>query len=505
MLKTCAFLHCHNTSINTSYLIFSNFESNHVRMFDDDFNEDEGGMFEDVLRRYEQLKRGEAISLLDEEEFERVIEYYFQNSNEEQAMLACDIARTYYPFSASILLLRAEILTQAQKYGQALKSLDEMEQYDMKNIDAVLLRADILMSQFRHEQAAQWLEQQIDEFEGKEKVELLLELSDVYDENEDFDEVFDTLKKIIKIDRRNEEALQKLCFWAEFTGRLEESVAIHTQLTDDDPFNALAWFNLGAGYQGLKLYEKSIDAYEYCVAIDEKFEFAYRNMADAFMRMKQYEKALEVLEKHIEIARPEDVIFEAMGYCWEKRKDYQRARQYYRQASQLNPQDDTIFFKIGETYTREKQWEKAIKSFSVALHLNKENAAYCMAIGNCLMELDVKSEALVCYLNAVRLKPDNKSTWIALVRGLYIAGYYEEVGVQVQVAMEHCGEKADFYYIYAAALMEMGKVKEAMLQLEKALGMSSSKVKLFTELNPEYLMRGPIVELIARHKKTRRK
>lgn len=474
-------------------------------MFEDDFNEDGWGAFEDVLRRYEQLKRGEGSTMLDEEDFERVIEHYFQNSNEEQALAACDIARTYYPFSASILLLRAEILTQAQKYGQALRALDEMEQYDMKNLDAVLLRADILMSQFRHDQAAHWLEQQAEEFGGKDKVELLLELSDVYDENEDFDAVFDTLKKIIAIDRRNEEALQKICFWAEFTGRLEESVTLHTQLTDDDPFNALAWFNLGAAYQGLKHYDKSIDSYEYCVAIDEKFEFAYRNMADAFMRLKQYEKALEVLEKHIEIARPEDVIFEAMGYCWEKRKDYGRARQYYRQASQLSPQDDSIFFKIGETYTREKQWEKAIKAFSVALHLNKDNASYCMAIGNCLMELNVKSEALVCYLNAVRLKPDSKSTWISLVRGLYIAGYHEEVAVQVHVAMEHCGEKGDLYYFYAASLLEMGKAKEAMLQLEKALSLAPSKVKLFTDLNPEYLMRSQVSELIARYKKPKRK
>lgn len=339
----------------------------------------------------------------------------------------------------------------------------------------------------------------------RQKIEILLELSDVYDENEDFDSVFDTLKKVIRIEKRNEEALQKICFWAEFTGRLEESVAIHTRLTDDDPYNALAWFNLGAAYQGLKLYEKSIDAYEYCVAIDEKFEFAYRNMADALIRLKYYEKALEVLEKHIEIAKPEDVIFEAMGFCWEKRKDYTRARQYYRQASQLSPQDDSIFFKIGETYAREKQWEKAIKSYSVALHLDKENASYCMAIGNCLMEMNVKSEALVCYLNAVRLKPDNKTTWVALIRGLYLAGYYDEAVMQLQVAMEHCGEKAEFIYFHAAALLEMGKAKEALLQLEKALELAPTKAKVFTELNPEFLMRTQVAELIGRYKKNKKK
>lgn len=470
-------------------------------MFDDDFESEEWGSLDDTLARYEEVKKGTATHILDEEEFERVIEYYFQNSNEEQALLACDIARTYYPFSASILLLRAEILTQAQKYGQALKALDEMEQYDNNNLDAVLLRSDILLSQFKYDQAALWLEQQSLNYQGKDKIEILLELSDVYDESEEFDAVFDTLKRVIKIEKRNEEALQKICFWAEFTGRLEESVSLHTQLTDDDPYNPLAWFNLGAAFQGLKLYEKSIDAYEFCVAIDEKFEFAYRNMADAYMRLKWYGKALEVLEKHIEIAKPEDVIFEAMGYCWEKQKDYARARKYYRQASQLSPQDDGIFYKIGETYAREKQWEKAVNSYSVALHLDKENASYCMAIGNCLMEMDVKSEALVCYLNAVRLKPGNKTTWVALIRGLYLTGYFDEAITQLAVAREHCGEKADFLYYHAAALFELGKAKEALLQLEKGLKLSPSKVKIFTGLNPEFLLRSAVTEAISKYKK----
>ena len=135
------------------------------------------------------------------------------------------------------------------------------------------------------------------------------------------------------------------------------------------------------------------------------------------------------------------------------------------------------------------------------MHLDKDNAAYCMAIGNCLMEMDVKSEALVCYLNAVRLKPGNKSTWVALIRGLYLTGYYEEAITQLSVAREHCGDKGDFYYYHAAALFETGKAKEAMLQLEKGLKMQPARIKMFTDLNPEFLLRNTVSELIGKYKK----
>lgn len=87
------------------------------------------------------------------------------------------------------------------------------------------------------------------------------------------------------------------------------------------------------------------------------------------------------------------------------------------------------------------------------------------------------------------------------MRGLYIAGYYDEALTQIEIAREHCGDKADFSYFQAALLIEQGKSKEGMLQLEKALKGTPSKIKLFTDLNPEYLRRTPVSELITKYKK----
>ena len=59
----------------------------------------------------------------------------------------------------------------------------------------------------------------------------------------------------------------------------------------------MAWFNLAAAYQGLKLYEKAIDAYLYAIAIEEKFDYAYRNMGDAYIRLRKYKEAIEALQQ----------------------------------------------------------------------------------------------------------------------------------------------------------------------------------------------------------------
>lgn len=471
-------------------------------MFNDDsWDEEDSGSIEDLLRDYELIKNGNKSRFLDEEDYEYIIEYFFQNNNEVEAIAACEIAQTYYPYSTAILFSKAEILFQAQKYGQALHTLDMLDDLDPQHVEAVLLRSDIYLAQLKFDQAAVLLEGKKEQFSGREKIELMLELSDVYDECEDFEAVFEVLKKILELDYRNEEALHKISFWADFADMQEESAALHARIIEEDPYNALAWFNLGAAYQGLKKHEEAIDAYEFCVAIDEKFEFAYRNMADSYMKLHWYDRAIESLQKNLELGKPEDVIFEAMGHCFEKQKNFDRARYYYRQAVQLNPSDDGIFYRIGETYSREKQWEKAMKAYSVALNLNKENAAYSLAIGNCLMELEAYQEALVCFINAVRLKPNNKSYWLALVKGLYKGEEYEEALTQIALARETVGDKPDFDFYQAAALFALGKSKEALLYLEEGMAEAPSKLKLLTEVSPEVLQRKAVADLVARSKR----
>jgi len=471
-------------------------------MFNDDsWDDEDSGSIEDLLKDYENIKSGNKSRFLDEEDYEYIIEYFFQNNNESEALHACEIAQGYYPYSSAILLAKAEILFQAQKYGQALHALDALDSIEQHMMESVLLRSDVYLAQFKFEQAAKFLEERIDFFEGREKAELMLELSDVYDECENFEAVFDTLQKVLEMDYKNEEALHKISFWADFAERREESVALHLKIIEQDPYNALAWFNLGAAYQGMKEYVQAIDAYEYCVAIDEKFEFAYRNMADAFMRLHWYEKAIESLEKNLELGKPEDVIYEAMGHCFEKQKNFDKARYYYRQAIQLNPADDGIFYRIGETYSREQQWEKAMKAYSVALNLDKDNAAYCLAIGNCLMELDAMNEALICFINAVRLKPNNKSNWVGLVKCLYKSGDFAEALDQVLLAKETLGVKPDLNYYHAGILFALGKSKEAMLYLETAIAEAPSKLKLLLEINPEVLQRKAVADLVAKYKR----
>ncbi len=468
----------------------------------DDFDEDDfDGSIEDLIRHYEQLKEGHSTRYLDEEEYEFLIEYYYQEGKEQNALDVCEFALTHFPYSTDILVLKADLLYHAQKYGQSLLVLDFIETLDKNILDVVLLRCDIFLAQYKEETAAAYLISQIDNFEGKDKIDILMELADIYDLISEFEKLVEVLAEILEIDIRNDEALHKISFWTDFADLQERSIEIHKKILDKDPYNKLAWFNLGVAYQGLKMYEKSVEAYAYCTSIDERFEFAYRNMAEAQIRLKQYNSAIESLQRNLEIGKPEDIIFEAIGHCFEKKKDFNTARHYYRQAIKLSPNDDEMFYKIGMTYSSEKDWEKALKAYSVALHLDNENPAYFLAMGKCLLELNENNEAVVCFAKAVKLKPENKNTWMALIKSLFVSVLYEEMLDNIDLAIETLGNKPEFDYLKSLALFELGNSKEALLYLENGLISAPTKVKLITDLNRELLQRKSVVELISKYKK----
>ncbi len=456
-----------------------------------------------LLNRYENLKIGKGYSFLDEDSFEKVINYFQEKEDLSKAAEAADLALGQYPFSAQLLIRKAEILLSGRHFQEALDQLEKAALFDSSDIDLYILKTDIFLALDQHEKAAEILKIALDKFEEEERADFLFELADVYDNYEEYEKVFGCLKWILEDDPNNEEALYKICFWADFTGLYEESIRLHQQIIDEYPYNELAWFNLAAAYQGLKLYEKSIDAYQYAIAIDEKFDYAYRNMGDALIRLRKYREAIEVLEKVTELSRPEDVIYEALGFCYEKSKNYAQARFYYRKASHMRPDDSRLYYKLASTYYYEKRWEACLKQLETALRIHPTYPEYCLMAGECKSNLGQRDDAICYLLLVVQNRPKYQAGREALIRCLYQAGYWDDALIQSREALINSGGKALYRYYQAAVLMSMGKVKEALIELENALQQAPKMLKKFIELNPSVLQRQAVVDLLARYKRNK--
>ena len=458
----------------------------------------------ELLKRYQNLRIGIYNSFLDEESFEKIIDYFDDVEELPQAIEAVELGIEQFPFSSALLIKKADLMIATRKYNEALRILDKAELLDSSDINLYILKTDAYLALDQQEKAVVILQEALQHFDGAERIELLFELADVYDDYEEFDKIFDCLKLILEEDPNNEEALYKICFWTDFTGRNEESIRLHQKIIDDYPYNELAWFNLAASFQGLKLYEKAIDAYKYAIAIDEKFDYAYRNMGDAFIRLRKFKDAIEALEKVIELSRPEDVIYEAIAHCYDKLSNYGQARIYYRKASHLNSDDSKLYYKLACTYLNEGNWQSAVKYLETALRIHPNQPEYNLAMGECKMELKEYKDAIQNFSNVVRVRPKNITSWEALIRCLYNANYFEEALEQVQAAISVTGDKPIFIFYQSTIYFALGKSKQGLLQLEKAMSKAPKLLKKMVELNPSILQYQSVVDVIARYKKNKR-
>ncbi len=459
----------------------------------------------ELLKQYNNLRSGKNYIYLEEDSFEKIIDHYDEKDDLNKALEAADTALEYFPFSAQLLIKKADLLIALTHYSEALQFLQQASLFDNTDINIFILKTDALLALDMQPQAVELLEEALRQFEGQDKIELLFELADVYDDYEEFDKVFDCLKIILELSPRNEEALYKICFWTDFTGRNEESIRIHHKIIDEHPYNELAWFNLGAAYQGLKLFEKAIDAYHYVVIIDEKFDYAYRNMGDAFIRLRKYKDAIDVLEKVLELTRPEEVIYEAIGHCYFRMNKYAPARFNFRKASHMNPSDSKLIYKIALTYIKEKQWETAINHLENAMRINRSMPDYKLALGQCYFETGRLKDAIQAFSLVVHSRPKNVTAWESLVTTLFKAGYHEEAKQQCLSALKATDGKPIFHYIFSAILLTAGKKKEGLLQLQFALNTAPRMVKKFIQLNPSLLQSKQVNDLIATSKKSKKK
>jgi tetratricopeptide (TPR) repeat protein len=226
-------------------------------------------------------------------------------------------------------------------------------------------------------------------------------------------------------------------------------------------------------------------------------------MGDAYIRLRKYKDAIEALEKVIELSRPEDVVYEAIGHCYDKLSNYAQARFYYRKASHLSAGDSKLYYKIACTYLNEGQWTHAVKQLETALQIHPLQPEYNLAMGECRMQTGDFKEAIQYFSNVVRIRPRNISSWKALIRCLFNAGFYEEALEQVQAAIRITGGKPIFIFYLSAVYLALGRSKEGILQLERAMAQAPKMLKKMIELNPVVLQYQPVVEVIARYKKNR--
>ena len=150
----------------------------------------------ELLSQFEKLRSGKGVAYISEESFERIIDHFDDQDSIPSALEAADMGISQFPYSSTLLVKKADLLIATRHYKKALSLLDKAEILDKNDIDIYILRTDAYLALDKQDMAVAILEEAITYFEGEERIDLLFELADVYDDYEAFEKIFDCLKLI---------------------------------------------------------------------------------------------------------------------------------------------------------------------------------------------------------------------------------------------------------------------------------------------------------------------
>lgn len=467
------------------------------REFDESYQEN----VSELIEYYEKMVKDNSNCFFEENSFDQIIDYYEDRQQHEKALEVADMAIYQHPFSANFLVRKAQVLFEMKDFDQSMDLLDKAEVLDSADIGIYLLRSDIYLWMGKYVKAVNTITAAMQFAEKEEMPDLFLELADIYEEWEKYEEVFDNLVRTLELDPENEEALNRLWFSVEFTEKYQESVEFHTEFIDNHPYSYLAWFNLAHAYAGLDQNEKAIEAFGFVLAINEEYEYAYKDCGEIYFKMGNYQLAAEYFTKATMLSKPYKELYYSLGDCYEKMVDHNKARYYYRKATNLDPYFDEAYFKIGLNYEAEGRWESALSSYERCYKLDQDNPGYIIALANAYRETNSINKAIDLFRKAVELQPDDKENWLDLSRAQFEAGDYREAFSTLDMASLNFSDNADVIYTRSAYYYTAGNKNEAYLNLERGLLQQFNGHGLVFELNPMMEQDAAVLHLIDIYRK----
>ena len=139
--------------------------------------------------------------------------------------------------------------------------------------------------------------------------------------------------------------------------------------------------------------------------------------------------------------------------------------------------------------------EKAKQAHGRLLALPPSSAAYQLAgtiedlSGNPLSAVDA-------WQRAVELEPGNFFLRVGLLRALSVAGLHEDSIREAETLLEQRPASVDGHFYFGDALLQLGRVDEAILPLEEAVRRSNGDARIRASLSTAYLRAGRGAEAI---------
>jgi tetratricopeptide (TPR) repeat protein len=378
----------------------------------------------ELIGKFEQMISSGSFVFFDANDYEEIIEYYFQSYDPETLLIALTKAISQYPNNASFKISNAQLLAAQEKTSEALKILNDLELSDATDEQLYMTRGYIYSQMGLSEQAIENYKTALKY--TTEPHEVYLSLGMEFMNKKEVDNSLFYLKKALSLDPKNDVIVSEIALCYEMSDKKDEAADFFSKYVDEHPYSEFGWFNLGVSFSRILMYEKAIDAYDFVLTINPKFSSAYFNKANSLAQLGKYYEAIDVYKETFTHESPDPAAMYYIGECYENLEDLPNALVYYNRCVKHEPTFADAWISIGIVLELQNRLTEALHYVKKALEIQPENPDFWYVFAEVQEKLGFFEEALGAYQKVIECNYDDSDVWLDYSNCLLASGYKED-------------------------------------------------------------------------------
>lgn len=429
-----------------------------------------------------RLDSGEGF-YCDTDELEEIIEYYFENDQLNKAWKAITYGLSLFPYENYYQVKKAEVLLNKREIKQAIKILEEAKSKEPNNPEIAKLLGDCYNFSMQYKRAVDYYHIALKSY--FEVDDVLLELIRIHlmlNKPEKAVSYLSTnpIDDIILGDTILPEIVKLFCDF-NYTAMV---IPFIQRLIDVEPYSFTSWYFLGYCYQKLEEYEKGMDAFEYCIAIDEFNSMGHLGKGNCLMELGRYEEAITYFNDSIDNDITDAEVYCNIAECFENLENFNSAKYYYLKALKIDKHLSDAYYGLGLIYKKQQRYKEAEKNLLKALDIDPFECLYHIEAAELYLLLDKKEQCFQHYDKAMEI---DALTLEIVLDYSHAMVHFKETELAISLLKDAVSKKkADFrfYYRISSYLFQLGEYESAYNYLHQALELNADEYMLLYEFAP---------------------
>ncbi len=449
-----------------------------------------------LVSQFEHNYANGNLAFISEKNLIELIQYYESELMYRKALEVVSVGITQYNYNADFLIAKARIHFKMAEFSKAIHYLDKAETIAPFDNEIQLLKVKVLASDDKFTEAMAIIAELKQICSSWELVEVYLCEAFVFETMHDFDGMFFSLAESLKRDHKNEDALERIWLAVELSKRYFDSIRLHDELLEQDPYSHLSWFNLGHAYACIGEYENAIDALEYSFIVNREFNNAYMDCADICVQTGKYKKALEVFLEAEKINGFDEELSLKIAECQFLLGNTGAAKVNLLKSIKMDPYSDEAYHILAKCYAKEEKWNHAIKAFHKAIAIDEGVEEYYLGIGEAYYHVGSFDKAEKFLQTATSIAPEASQYWCGYLSFLIKTRQITKAIDVIENEALQATFGADILYCQFVALHLNGNFEAAVKVLEEALVEDIDQHSLIFEIEPEFKLNKQVNSII---------